>query len=93
MSVLKDERGQWSAARIFAAVWLGNSLVLVWWRPDVSNAVLAFLTSIGMALVTWAAGPRIAAYLAPQIAAAAQAVGQAKFVPHAWKDGKEDGIL
>ncbi len=76
--LLHDERGSWSMARVGCLIW---TLFCIWvvghhWGA-VSPAVLAFLSTVEMAFVTWAAGPRMAQYLAPQISTAAAAIGQA----------------
>lgn len=67
--ILKDERGQWSAARVFLAVWLGNAIAYVWQAPspETIGVVLTFFTAIGTPLVVWTAGPRIAQYLGPAV--------------------------
>lgn len=81
MSLLHDERGQWSSARCaFWAILFFTVVVItgdVFFARDVENAVYAILTTCFMATASWAAGPRIAQYLAPQIAAATKAVGEA----------------
>lgn len=79
MSVFKDEKGQWSAARVFTGVWLANGIAYLWCgNPD--NAALAFLSGIALPLICWAAGPRIAQYIAPQIGATVKAVADAKIL-------------
>ena len=42
---------------------------------DVPNAAYALLGTIFTGLLAWAAGPRIAQYLLPQIGAVAQGIG------------------
>jgi hypothetical protein len=76
-AVIEDERGRISSARCLLWVWSLFSLALVAlaWRT-VGNPVLAFLSGVEVALIAWAAGPRIAQYLGPQVAATAGAVGQ-----------------
>ncbi len=75
--LLQDERGRVSSARALLWLWsvVALALVVVKYR-DVPNGVLAFFSGIEMALIAWAGGARIAQYLAPQISATAQAVGQ-----------------
>lgn len=75
--LMQDERGHLSAARALLWVWSLFTLIFVAaaWR-SAGNGVLSLLSAVEMALVAWAAGPRIAQYLAPQIGATATAVGQ-----------------
>jgi hypothetical protein len=75
--LLQDERGQLSTARTLLWVWTAFTLALLAlaWR-EVPNGVLSLLSGVEIALVAWAGGPRIAQYLAPQVGAAASAVGQ-----------------
>ena len=80
MSVFRDEKGNVSMARVAVAYWLALcgyavAAALHGARPD--NAVWAVLSGVAVALVSWAAGPRIAQYLAPQAGATAQAAAQA----------------
>jgi hypothetical protein len=75
--LVQDERGQLSSARVLLWVWSLVSLGLVLWAwRELPNPVLAFLSSVEIALIAWAGGARIAQYLAPQVGAAASAVGQ-----------------
>ena len=74
----QDERGSKSMGRTLTFIWTCFCIWMValnW--ATISAAVLAFLSTIEMAFITWTAGPRIASYLAPQIAAAAKAVASA----------------
>jgi len=82
MSFLTDERGNRSTARLLCAL----ELVYVWvlgWRDslaggiDVPGPVWALHGSLVVALITWAAGPRIAQHLGGQVAGVAQGVAQA----------------
>jgi hypothetical protein len=77
LELVQDERGRLSSARVLLWVWTLFSLTLIAaaWR-EVPNAVLAFLSGVEIALIAWAGGARIAQYLAPQVGAAASAVGQ-----------------
>lgn len=78
MSLFRDERGTRSAARLLLTGTLVQAFARLWvTRGDVSPAELAFYTAVVTALVAWAGGPRIAAYVGPQIAAATKAVGDA----------------
>lgn len=79
MSILRDEKNKLSAARVFLAVWLANGIGYLWLgHPD--NASLAFLSGVALPLICWAAGPRIAQYIAPQIGNVVGAIGQAKIL-------------
>jgi hypothetical protein len=77
--LIRDETGSVSSARVLLWVWTVVSLYLVvrhW--PTVGNHVLAFLSTVELALIGWAAGPRVAQYLLPQLGAAVTAVAQSK---------------
>lgn len=75
--LVQDEQGNLSSARVLLWCWSLYSLLLValTWRV-IPNAVLAFMSGIEIALIAWAGGARVAQYLAPQVGAAASAVGQ-----------------
>lgn len=75
--LIQDEQGHLSSARVLLWVWSLFSLTLIalTWR-ELSNAVLAFLSGVEIALIAWAGGARIAQYLGPQVGATASAVGQ-----------------
>jgi hypothetical protein len=78
LELVEDERGRLSTARSLLWGWSIYSLCflsLTW--ATVSNGALSFLSAVEVALIAWAAGPRIAQYLGPQVGAAAAAVGQA----------------
>lgn len=100
MTTFHDERGQRSAARVllvsalvYEALYLG-----VWGRDsDTLGVVVTFFTALDMALVTWAAGPRIAQYLGPQagaivqgVAASAKALADRVAARRSADDGIED---
>jgi len=78
--ILRDERGSLSAARIFLVctlVFIGTLIVLdstIWNVPEV---VYTLLGSIGMGLLAWAGGPRVAQYLGPQIGAVTAGIAKA----------------
>ena len=78
--IFKDERGTPSAARVFLAttmVCTGLIIVLdslVW---DVPEPAYALLGSLGVGLLAWTAGPRMAAYIGPQVGAVASGIAQA----------------
>ncbi len=81
MSLLRDEQGNRSSARVLLGVTLTFTLGLIalasYARLDVPGPVWPLLTSIIIALVAWAAGPRVAQYVGPQAGAAARGVAEA----------------
>jgi hypothetical protein len=84
MSLFNDEQQNMSSARVLLWLWSGMCMYMVVGHfKEVDNGVLAFMSGIEMALVGWAAGPRVMQYLGPQIGRAAAAVGQAtsRFAP------------
>lgn len=78
--ILRDERGSLSAARIFLAVSLiftGIIIVLdstIW---EVPEPVYSLLGGLAVGLVAWAGGPRAMQYLGPQVAGMASGIAQA----------------
>jgi hypothetical protein len=80
IEIVRDERGSLSAARVFLAASLaftGIIIVLdstIWDVPEPAYSLLGALT---VGLVAWAAGPRMAQYLAPQVGAVASGIAQA----------------
>ena len=78
--VFKDERGTPSAARIFLATTMAFSALIIvldsiiW---DVPEPAYVLLGSLGVGLLAWTAGPRMAAYIGPQIGAVASGIAQA----------------
>lgn len=79
--VLEDEQGDRSAARILLVIALPFTAALIvldaargW---DVPDPAWALLSAVDMALIGWAAGPRIARYLLPQVGAAVSGVASA----------------
>ena len=77
--IVTDERGNLSAARVFLGTTLlftGVIIVLdspVW---DVPGAAYTLLGSLGVGLLAWAGGPRVAQYVAPQIGAVASGIAK-----------------
>jgi hypothetical protein len=66
MTMLRDEQGQWSAARTFLLAWLIHCILLIWFRMDrLSPLLLTFHAGVVTPLIMWAAGPRIAKYMVP----------------------------
>jgi hypothetical protein len=90
MTVLRDEQGSWSSARI--GLW--SVLVFTAWyiishdKPD--TGVLSLLGSALLGFMGWAGGPRVAQYLLPQIGAAAQGIASAR-PPYPSMDMNEKG--
>ena len=78
--VFKDERGTPSAARVFLATTMAFSALIIvldsiiW---DVPEPAYVLLGSLGVGLLAWTAGPRMAAYIGPQIGAVASGIAQA----------------
>jgi|TARA_R110000744_G_scaffold90134_1_gene175062 hypothetical protein len=78
--MLTDERGHLSAARTLltaSLVFSGVIIVLdstIW---DVPEPAYVLMGSLIIGLLTWAAGPRVAQYLGPQIGAVASSIAQA----------------
>ena len=78
--ILRDERGSLSAARSFllgALLFTGALIVLDSMIWDVPEVVYTLLGSIGMGLLAWAGGPRVAQYLGPQIGAVTAGIAKA----------------
>jgi hypothetical protein len=79
--ILADEKGNLSAARVLLVLSLAFTAVIIvadsllW--ATVPNAAYALLGTIFTGLLAWAAGPRIAQYLLPQIGAVASGIGAA----------------
>jgi hypothetical protein len=80
IEVVRDEQGSLSAARVFLAISLvftGMIIILdstIW---DVPEPVYSLLGGLTVGLVAWAGGPRMAQYLAPQVGAMASGIAQA----------------
>tara|TARA_R110002020_G_scaffold222081_2_gene430544 strand:- start:1017 stop:1331 length:315 start_codon:yes stop_codon:yes gene_type:complete len=78
--IFKDERGTPSAARVFLAttmIFTAFIIIIdsiVW---DVPEPAYALLGSLGVGLLAWTAGPRMAAYIGPQVGAVASGIAQA----------------
>jgi hypothetical protein len=79
MSIIKDEEKNYSMARVLVFLWTVVIVtMLVVNSACLTPPLLTFLSSIYLFLCSWAAGPRIAKYLGPQIGAIVAAVGQSK---------------
>ena len=77
---LTDERGSRSSARLLLICSLVFDAVLIvldsiWW--SVPDPAYVLLGTIDMGLLAWAAGPRIAQYVGPQIGAVAAGIAAA----------------
>jgi len=71
--LIEDERGGLSAARSFFVAW---SLIVVYagfWREPYEG-FWPVAGSVLLGLLAWAAGPRMASYLAPQIGEVARGI-------------------
>lgn len=73
--VVSDEKGNVSAARVFFLMWTCIVVWAAWHQP--ADAFWPLAASVLIGLLSWAAGPRIAQYLAPQVGAAASATAEA----------------
>lgn len=82
--LVKDEKGALSSAR--CGMWLTMLLAIIAGGVDihlvlqgstvsVPNAIYATLSTMFMAFASWAAGPRIAQYIGPQLGQIAQGIG------------------
>lgn len=96
MSLLRDERGSWSSAR--CAFWATLVYAFVFIAFDtfgvavLAGAAYTFLGSLILALAGWAAGPRIAAHIGPQIGNVGKALASASAkIAERRKQGTEDG--
>jgi len=69
--LFSDERGRVSAARVFFGIW---TAIVVWaaWH-EAADAFWPVASAVLIGLLSWAAGARIAQYIAPQIGSAASA--------------------
>ena len=78
--ILTDERGTLSAARTFlfgSLIFTGTIIVLDSLILAVPEIAYTLLGSLNIGLLSWAGGPRVAAYLAPQIGAVASGIAKA----------------
>ena len=79
IALIRDEKGKPSTSRVAFWIVLLFTLVCIAVNPArVPPAAYALLGGTITALAAWAAGPRIAQYIGPQIAGIASAIGQAK---------------
>lgn len=81
VTVLQDETGSFSAARVLLFTWLANAALYIWQHEPTTDdsiaVVLTFFTGIAVPLIMWAGGPRIAQYLAPAMSSIMQASADA----------------
>ena len=78
--LLRDERGTVSAARTFllgVLLFTGTIIVLDSIILAVPEIAYPLLGSLNVGLLAWAGGPRVAAYLAPQIGSVAAGIAKA----------------
>jgi hypothetical protein len=79
MTLIKDEQRHYSMSRVLVFVWTVVIIaMLVVNSACLTQPLLTFLSSVYLFLCSWAAGPRIAQYLGPQIGSIASAIGQSK---------------
>jgi len=103
--LITDEQEKTSAARV--GLWIAVALALLTIGVDIAltlgqgsthipNTVYALEGTMFMVFAAWAAGPRIAQYIGPEIGKVASGIGGAngavlaKFVPHSWTTGDPD---
>jgi hypothetical protein len=79
LALIRDENGKPSTSRVAFWIVLLTTLGIILICPArIPQAAYSLLGGTIIALASWAAGPRIAQYIGPQIGAAAGAIGQAK---------------
>lgn len=83
MTMLRDETGSVSSARVGFWVWTAFTIALIGGvalnrLTDPGNAVWSLVGGVFIALIGWAGGPRMMAHLAPTIGAFAKSVGDAR---------------
>lgn len=77
---MQDEEGNLSMARLMLVVWTAFTLVAVWLsaidRISLPDPAYPLLGSTLLAIVGWAAGPRIMKHIGGQIAGVASGISQ-----------------
>ncbi len=67
-TMLKDEQGKMSSGRALLWAWSLASLYLVVTQyASIDNNILAFLSTIELALIGWVGGARVAEYIFPAL--------------------------
>lgn len=105
--LVSDERGHLSTARV--GLWVTMALAILTVGVDIGltlsaskvfipNPAYAMEGTMFTVFATWAAGPRIAQYIGPQIGAVVQGIGAsvrgAGYQPNEWASGDpHEGIL
>ena len=94
MSLVRDEKGKLSSARV--AMWL----VLLWSVSLVTAEAVGWITLSGgaygfigaavIALISWAGGPRIAQHIGGQISGVASALSRARGTDNRFEDDERD---
>lgn len=78
---LKDEQGDWSLARaafVVVVLFVGGLIAADTFGPwDVPDTAYVLLGTLVTGLLAWAAGPRIARYVGPQIGGVASGIAAA----------------
>lgn len=92
MSLLRDETGSLSSARVGFWVWTAFTIVLVLGVAtklllDPGQAVWSLVGGVFIALIGWAGGPRIMQHLGPQVGAFAKSIADAKVLERRKKGG------
>lgn len=98
--LVSDEKGHLSTARV--GLWVTMALAILTVGVDVAltvaaarafipNPVYALEGTMFTVFAGWAAGPRIAQYLLPQVGQIAQGIGASARPPHAGMDQDERG--
>jgi hypothetical protein len=79
LALIRDEAGKPSTSRVAFWIVLLITLGIILFAPArIPPAAYSLLGGTIIALASWAAGPRIAQYIGPQIGSTAAAIGQAK---------------
>lgn len=99
MSLFRDERGKVSLARVLLFVVVIYTLGLVaadsFIALGVGGAVWSMLSGMVVVFVGWAAGPRLAQYLFPQLAAFVSSIGSGKgsrSEPNLYRDDERGSV-
>lgn len=98
MTMLRDETGSVSSARIGFWVWTVFTIALILgvvtdvWK-DPGAGVWSLVGGVFLALIGWAGGPRMMAHLAPQIGAFGKAIGDAKIAERRKQGGDYEVTL
>lgn len=83
MSLLRDEQGGWSSARVGFWVWTVFTIALILLVvtkvvSDPGQAVWSLVGGVFLALIAWAGGPRAMQYLGPRVGEFAKSIADAR---------------